>query len=113
MRILKFSPRNKQALTYLLIIHEKLKDFKKAKEITSCLKELNKNVTKDETYLDALIILNDPIFSYEKRTELLHNIYKKDKSIQRLFVQFLLQFNKEYFWNNVQEFEAKSLIDLI
>ncbi len=113
MRILKFSPRNKQALTYLLIIHEKLKDFKKAKEITSCLKELNKNVTKDETYLDALIILNDPIFSYEKRTELLHNIYKKDKSIQRLFVQFLLQFNKEYFWNNVQEFEAKSLIDLM
>ena len=113
MRILKFSPRNKEALTHLLIIHEKLKDFKKAKEVTSCLKELNKNVTKDETYLDALIILNDPLYSYEKRTLLLDDIYKKDKSIQRLFVQFLLQFNKEYFWNNVQEFDTKSLIDLM
>jgi len=113
MRILKFSPRNKQALTYLLIIHEKLKDFKKAKEITTCLEELNKNVSKDQTYLDALIILNDPIYSYEKRTQLLNEIYKKDKSIQRLFVQFLLQFNKDFFWENVEKFDAKSFIDLM
>ncbi|WP_121627844.1 tetratricopeptide repeat protein [Poseidonibacter antarcticus] len=113
MRILKFSPRNKKALTYLLIIHEKLKDFKKAKEITSCLKELDKNVSKDETYLDALIILNDPLSSYDKRIELLHKIYKKDKSIQRLFVQFLLQFNSTYFWNHLEEFNPKSFIDLM
>jgi lipopolysaccharide biosynthesis regulator YciM len=113
LRILKFSPRNKEALTHLLIIHEKLKDFKKAKEITACLEELNKNVTKDQTYLDALVILYDPLYSYEKRTELLHKIYKKDKTIQRLFVQFLIQFNKEYFWSHIEEFDAESFIDLM
>ena len=32
LRILKFSPRNKDALLYLLIIHEKLKDYKKLKK---------------------------------------------------------------------------------
>lgn len=113
LRILKFSPRNKQALNHLLILNEKLKDFKKAKEITLCLEELDKNVEKDKIYLDALIILNDPIYSYEKRTRLLHDIYKKDNSIQRLFVEYLLQFNKEYFWNHVNEFDAKSFIDLM
>ena len=113
LRILKFSPRNKQALNHLLVLNEKLKDFKKAKEITLCLEELNKNVEKDKIYLDALIILNDPIYSYEKRTRLLHDIYKKDNSIQRLFVEYLLQFNKEYFWNHVDEFDAKSFIDLM
>mgnify|MGYP003522446277 FL=1 len=33
LRILKFSSRNKNALLYLLLINEKLKDFKKAREI--------------------------------------------------------------------------------
>ena len=113
MRILKFSPRNKESLTYLLIIYEKLKDFKKAKEITSCLKELNNNVSKDEIYLDTLLILNDSIYSYNKRAELLHEIYKKDNSIQRMFVQFLLHFNISYFWNHLDEFEPKLFVDLM
>ena len=56
---------------------------------------------------------SDFIYSYKKRTKLLHNIYKEDKNIQRLFVQFLLQFNKEYFWNHVEEFDARSFIDLM
>ena len=42
LRILKFSPRNDQALTYLLLIYEKLKDFKNAKEVTVSLEELEK-----------------------------------------------------------------------
>ncbi|MGB5791470.1 tetratricopeptide repeat protein, partial [Poseidonibacter sp.] len=63
LRILKFSPRNKEALKYLLIIYEKLKDFEKAKEVATCLEELNKNMQKDKIYLDSLIIINDPISS--------------------------------------------------
>jgi len=113
LRILKFSPRNKLALTYLLIIYEKLKDFKKAKEVTLCLEELNEAMEKDKVYLDALIILNDPIFSYEKRTQLLYELYKEHKTIERIFVQFLLQFNKEFFWNHVSEFNAQNFMDLM
>ena len=58
LRILKFSSRNKNALLYLLLINEKLKDFKKAKEITFSLEELDKDMTRDKIYLDSLIILN-------------------------------------------------------
>ena len=99
LRILKFSPRNQKALTYLLIIHEKLKEFQKAKEVTTCLEELNKDMSKDKVYLDALIILNDPVYSYEKRSQLLYGIFKSNPDIQRLFAEFLLQFNKPFFWN--------------
>ena len=113
LRILKFSPKNKLALTYLLIIYEKLKDFKKAKEVTLCIEELNEDMDKDKVYLDALIILNDPIFSYEKRTELLYELYKEHKTIERIFVQFLLLFNKEFFWNHVREFNAVNFMDLM
>ncbi|MFA9374164.1 MAG: tetratricopeptide repeat protein [Poseidonibacter sp.] len=113
LRILKFSPRNKEALTYLLIIYEKLKDFEKAKEVATCLEELNKNMQKDKIYLDSLIIINDPISSYEKKTNLLYETYKEHKIIERIFVQFLLQFNKTFFWEHVEDFKTKNIIDLM
>lgn len=95
LRILKFSPRNKNALLHLLLVNEKLKDFKKAKEITLCLEELDKDMSTDKIYLDSLLILNDSVLSYERRTELLYDIFKENKIIERIFATFLIQFNKE------------------
>jgi lipopolysaccharide assembly protein B len=113
LRILKFSPRNKNALLYLLLINEKLKDFKKAKEITFSLDELNKDMTIDKIYLDSLIILNDSILSYERRTELLYEIFKENKIIERIFATFLIYFNKTFFWNHVKEFDCSKFIDVM
>ncbi len=113
LKILKFSPRNKIALTYLLLVYEKLKDFENAKEVTTCLEELNNNMSKDKIYLEALIILNDSTLSYEKRTEFLYSLYKKNKLIERLFATFLLQFNKDFFWNIANEFDCSKFIDIL
>ncbi|MFA6741742.1 MAG: tetratricopeptide repeat protein [Arcobacteraceae bacterium] len=113
LRILKFSPRNKNALNHLLLVYEKLKDFQKAKEITACLEELDKDVSIDTIYLDSLIILNDSILSYEKRTELLYEIFKENKIIERIFASFLIQFNKAFFWEHIKEFNCAKYIDLM
>ena len=113
LRILKFSSRNKNALTHLLLVYEKLKDFHKAKEITTCLEELNKDMSIDKIYLDSLIILNDSILSYEKRTELLYEIFKENKIIERIFASFLIQFNKPFFWDHVNEFDCSKYIDVM
>ena len=113
LRILKFSPRNKNALLYLLLINEKLKDFKKAKEITLCLEELDKDMNVDKIYLDSLIILNDSVLSYERRTELLYAIFKENKIIERIFATFLIQFNKTFFWENIAQFDCSKFIDVM
>ena len=113
LRILKFSPHNKNALLYLLLIQEKLKDFKKAKEITLCLEELDNNVDIDKVYLDSLIIINDSILSFEKRTELLYEIFKTNKIIERIFATFLIQFNKPFFWEHIKEFDCSKFIDVM
>ena len=113
LRILKFSSRNKNALTHLLLVYEKLKDFHKAKEITTCLEELNKDMSIDKIYLDSLIILNDSILSYEKRTELLYEIFKENKIIERIFVSFLIQFNKPFFWEHISEFNCSKYMDVM
>ena len=113
LRILKFSPRNKNALNHLLLVYEKLKDFQKAKEITTCLEELDKDMNIDKIYLDSLIILNDSILSYEKRTELLYEIFKENKMIERIFASFLIQFNKPFFWEHVKEFDCSKYTDVV
>ncbi len=54
LKILKFSPRNRQALTYLLLVYEKLKEYDKAKEVIESLDELKVNMETQEVYIDAL-----------------------------------------------------------
>lgn len=113
LQILKFSPRNKNALRNLVLIHEKLKNYKKAREILNSLEELNVDVSLEKIYFDSLVIINDPILSVEKRTAILYEIFEQDRSIQRVFVNFLLQFNKEFFYNHLKEFNSKQLIDIL
>ncbi|AXK48274.1 tetratricopeptide repeat protein [Aliarcobacter trophiarum LMG 25534] len=113
LKILQFSPRNKNALKSLLLVNDKLKNYKKAKEITQALEELNIDVSIEKIYFDTLIILNDPILSYEKRTELLFEIFKENSIIQRVFVTFLIQFNREFFFSNINIFKCEELIDIL
>ncbi len=113
LRILKFSPRNTHSLTHLLLVYEKLKDFEKAKEVSLCLEELGVDMQKDKIYLDSLIILNHCTYSYEKKTSMLYDIFKQYPYIQRIFVQFLLQFNKEFFWQHLEEFDILNILDLL
>lgn len=113
LRILKFSPRNKKALNHLLIIYEKLKEFDKAKEVVTCLEELEIDKSKDIVYLKALTVINDPIMSYEKKSYKLFEIYKEDNTIERIVISFLLQFNKHFFWENVEKFDCEKVIDLM
>ena len=113
LRILKFSPRNKNALTLLLLVYEKLKDFKKAQETTDCLVELDVDMSIDKIYLDSLIILNDSSLTPTIKTNLLYDIFKQNKIIERIFVSFLIRFNKQFFWEHISEFDCSKYMDIM
>ncbi|QKF82721.1 tetratricopeptide repeat protein [Halarcobacter ebronensis] len=113
LKILKFSPRNVKALNYLLIINEKLKDYQSAKDIIESLEEVGSDISKERIYINTLSIINDPIESFEKKSEKLYMIFKENPEVQRVIVQFYLQFNKKFFWEHVEEFDFKNLIDLM
>lgn len=113
LRILKFSPRNTKALKHLLIINEKLKEYKDAGEIINCLDEIGVETKRDKLFINTLSIINDPIESYEKKSEKLYKIFEKDILTQRLIAQFFLQFNKELFWKHASEYDFKKLVDIM
>ncbi len=113
LKILKFSPRNTKALKYLLIINEKLKDYSSAKDIVDCLEELNLDIKRDKLYIHTLSIINNPIESFEKKSEKLYALLQKHPLIQRPVAQFLLQYNKKFFWQHSNEFDFTKLVDLM
>lgn len=113
LRILKFSPRNTNALKYLLIINEKLIEFSSAQDIISSLNELDIDTKKDKVFLDTLAIINDPVETYEIKSTKLYEIFKEDKLIERLVVQYLVQFNKQFFWEHLNEFDCSKFADVM
>jgi len=113
LKILKFSPRNTNALQYLLLIYEKLKDFDKASEVLDALDELQVDISKDRIYIQTLRVINDPLLSYEKKTQELNVLFLNNKIIERLFAQYLIMFNKTFLWQNISDFNISKFTDLM
>lgn len=112
-KILKFSPRNQTALKHLLLIFQSLKDYEKAEEILDILNELDINVIKEKIYINVLKIINDPLLSFETKSNQLYNNFKINRSLQRVVAEFLVKFNKHLFWKNIEHFDTKKIIDLL
>ena len=113
LKILKFSPRNKVALKHLLLIFQSLKDYEKANEVLDALEELGEDVIKEKIYIKILQIIDDPILSFETKSMQLYNNFKINKALQRLVADFLVKFNKKLFWEHIEEFDHKKIIDLM
>jgi len=113
LKILKFSPRNKKALHHLQLIFEKLKDFNEVNDVLNVLEELGQNVTQEKTYIKALQVLNDPIIPFDKKSQMLVELNTKDSLIEKLVVQFLLKYDKQYFWKNTHKFSLKNCEDIL
>ena len=113
LKILKFSPRNKTALKFLLIIYQKLNEYDRANEILVVLDELQCEIKLEKVYIKTLKLLHDPLVSFEKKSTVLMEIFKDNILVQRLVVQFLIKFNKELFWSNIDKFDILNCIDLL
>lgn len=113
LKILKFSPRNQHALEYLLIIYEKLKEYDKAEEVIDSLSELKTDIFREKIYISTLRIISDPLMSFEEKSTNLLAIFKMNKIVERLVVQFLIQFNKTLFWQNLELFNVVKFLDLM
>jgi len=113
LKILKFSPRNIHALYHLLIIYEKLNEYKKALEVIDVLIELKQVTHKEDIYIKTLEAIQDPLICFEENSIKLLEIYKTETVIQRLVAQYILKYNKPLFWNNLHIFNSKELIDIL
>jgi len=69
LEILKNNPRTPQALSYLLLVYERVRDYKAAMEVLEPLEELGKDTTVERAYLEALLVLNSAKLSSGEKVE--------------------------------------------
>ena len=113
LEILKNNPRTPQALNYLLLVYEQLKDYSSALEVLEPLEVLQKNTSTQRAYLDVLLILNDAKLSTGEKEVKLLEIYKKTSELSYLIFEYLFRMNPELAWKNFDISKSELLIDIL
>jgi pentatricopeptide repeat protein len=113
LEILNGNPRTPQALNYLLLVYEQMKDYKQAIEVLEPLGELKKDITIESAYLNALLVLNNPEMSTEAKVYELLKIHNSSKQLTYLIFEYIFRVNPKVAWENFDTSKAELLIDVL
>lgn len=109
---LRFSPRNVEALTHLIVIYERLKRYGDALEVLDALYEQEKEVYEWSEYIRALQISNDTKISFNEKIERILALNFGENSAKRMALELFIKHKEPL--ENLKEFPPlKSCIDLI
>lgn len=113
LEILKTNPRTPQALNYLLLVYEQMKNYKEAIAILEPLEELKKDTLIESTYLNVLLILNSVELGMDEKIESLLKIYKSSNLLAYLIFEYLFRVNPKVAWENFDASKSELLIDIL
>lgn len=113
LKILQKSPRTPEALKYLMLVYEYMKDYKSALEVLEPLQILEIDVTKEQTYLQILLILNNPTIKQDEKTKQLLEIYEKNHSMIYLIFEYLFRYNPQLAWKYLDISKSELLVDIL
>ncbi|WQR86955.1 hypothetical protein KVC11_03500 [Helicobacter pylori] len=108
--ILRFSPRNVEALLKLLHAYELEKDYSKALETLECLEELE--VVEIETIKNYLYLMH-LIENKEDAAKILH-VSKASLDLKKIALNHLKSYDENLFWQEIDATERlENVIDLL
>jgi pentatricopeptide repeat protein len=113
LEILKSSPRTPQALHYLLLIYEYMRDYDSALDVLEPLDELNEDISRDATYLKSLALLNRMDISQDEKVDKLLKIYKEGHQLAYLVFEYLFRINPKLAWENFDSSKSELLTDIL
>jgi len=113
LEILKYNPRTPQALHYLLLVYEYMRDYQAAIDVLEPLDELGEDILLDKTYLTALTLLQNVKFSEEEKAQKLLNLYKENHKLAYMIFEFLFRVNPQIAWENLHLEDAELLTEVL
>jgi tetratricopeptide (TPR) repeat protein len=113
LEILRKSPRTPQALHYLLLIYEHMRDYNGALDTLEPLDELGEDILREKMYLQALTILNNYKLSNEDKATQLLDIYSKEHQLSYLIFDFLFKTNPKLAWEHFDSSQSEILADIL
>ncbi len=113
LNILKNNPRTPEALKYLLLVYEYMRDFDSAFEVLEPLDELEHDIELDAHYLRAMKLLSDHTIQDDAKVEQLIEIYKKDGDLTYLIFEYIFRTDPQFAWKNFDGCKGEKLIDIL
>jgi len=113
LSILKTNPRTPQALHYLLLVYEYMRDYKSAMEVLEPLDELNKDIELDTIYLKTMALLNQTDLTKEEKAEGLLSIYQEKHQLAYIVFEYLFRVNPVLAWENFDSSKSEILTDIL
>jgi len=113
LEILKNNPRTPQALDYLLLVYEHMREYALALEVSESLDELNRDITNDVAYLKSLSILNDVKTSNDVKATSLLKIYRANHQLTYMVFEYLFRVDPKLAWNNFDSSKSELLTDIL
>ena len=109
LQILKNNPRTPQALHYLLLAYEYLRDYKSALDVLEPLDELNRETAADSAYLKSLALLNDTTKNEVQKADELLEMYRATHQLTYLVFEYLFRVNPKLAWENFDSSKSEVL----
>ncbi|MEA3371820.1 MAG: hypothetical protein U9Q40_10820 [Campylobacterota bacterium] len=113
LEILKTTPRTPQALHYLLLVYEAMRDYKSALDVLEPLNELKRDTTSDRAYLKSLALLNDTKLSTDEKSQKLLEIYSQTHQLSYLVLEYLFRVDPQLAWENFDSSKSELLTDIL
>ncbi|MGE4420190.1 MAG: tetratricopeptide repeat protein [Sulfurimonas sp.] len=113
LEILKNNPRTPQALNYLLLVYEQMRNYNAALEVLDSLDELKKDITLQSAYINALFILNSAEMTPDVKVYKLLEIYKTNNVLAYLIFEYIFRVNPKAAWENFDTSKAELLVDVL
>ncbi|WP_200763132.1 tetratricopeptide repeat protein [Nitrosophilus alvini] len=112
IEILKFFPRDPWSLRYLMVTYERLRDYRKALEITESLEELE-DVKEERGYLLARNIIEESSLSDTEKIRRLLALYADFPGHTRLIFEFIFKTRPNEGWKALKEEHYPIICDIL
>ncbi|NPA65514.1 MAG: hypothetical protein GXO11_01395 [Epsilonproteobacteria bacterium] len=109
LEILRKNPRTPQALHYLLLVYEYMKDYKAAQEVLEPLDQLNEDISKEALYLQILSLID----SKKDVTQKILELYQKHQMLERIIFEYLFKNYHTLAWKHLPLEKTFKIADLL
>ncbi len=110
---LRLFPKNEEALTYLIVIYENLREYDKAIDVLNVLEELGSEVKEKKLYFETLSIIHNKSLKDKRKIKKLIDLGLDKKIVQRKLFEFLKLNNLSMHSIILKDFDFKNVIDLV
>ncbi len=112
-KILQHAPRTPNALYSLLLVYDRLKEYKKALDVLEPLHELDEEITHEKRYLECAYLLQRHDVSQKEKAKKLLDVYTQSRSLCYIIFEYLFRVDAAMAWQHLHHDDYRRVSDIL